>query len=141
MLQTVRDRGPLGRRKDSRNLILRNREGFNFREQTRTTTRIGQQGETPIWNHDETIRRNIIALNRDAQVWGWFDMKDGRQWPAKAKDRQADQAGDTPKPGDIAGAYAAKDRNGQPQGLTLEKLRVSFVENVYFAEPGQGWFD
>ena len=124
-----------------RNLILGNREGFDFREQTRTTTRIGQQGETPIWNHDETIRRNIVALNRDAQVWGWFDMKDGRQWPAKAKDRQADETGDTPKPGDIAGAYAAKDRNGQPQGLTLEKLRLSFVENVYFAEPGQGWFE
>jgi hypothetical protein len=51
-----------------RNLILGNREGFNFREQTRTTTRIGQQGEVPIWNHDETIRRNIIAFNRDAQV-------------------------------------------------------------------------
>ena len=124
-----------------RNLILGNREGFNFREQTRTTTRIGQQGEVPIWNHDETIRRNIIALNRDAQVWGWFDMKDGRQWPAKAMARQPDQAGATPKPGDIAGAYAAKDRDGQPQGLTLEKLRLSFAENVYFAEPGQGWFE
>ena len=124
-----------------RNLILGNREGFNFREQTRTTTRIGQKGEASIWNHDETIRRNIIALNRDAQVWGWFDMKDGRHWPAKALERQADQAGDAAKPGTIAGAYTAKDRNGQPQGLTLEKLRLSFVENVYFAESGQGWFE
>jgi hypothetical protein len=124
-----------------RNLILGNREGFNFREQTRTTTRIGEQGEAPIWNHDEAIRRNIIALNRDAQVWGWFDMKDDRHWPAKAVDRRADQARDTPKPGEIAGAYTAKDRDGHPQGLTLEKLRISFVENVYFAEPGQGWFE
>jgi hypothetical protein len=124
-----------------RNLILVNREGFNFREQTRTTTRIGQQGEVPIWNHDETIRRNIIALNRDAQVWGWFDMKDARQWPAKAMARQPDQAGAIPKPGDIAGAYAAKNPDGQPQALTLEKLRLSFVENVYFASPGQGWFE
>jgi hypothetical protein len=124
-----------------RNLILGNREGFNFREQTRTTTRIGQKGEAPIWNHDETIRRNIIALNRDAQVWGWFDMKDGRHWPARATERQAAQDGDTPKPGDIAGAYAAKDLDGQPQGLTLEKLRLNFVENVYFAEPGKGWFE
>jgi hypothetical protein len=23
----------------------------------------------------------------------------------------------------------------------LEKLRLSFAENVYFAEPGQGWFE
>jgi hypothetical protein len=124
-----------------RNLILGNREGFNFREQTRTTTRIGQQGETPIWNHDEAVRRNIIALNRDAQVWGWFDMQDGRHWPAKAMEHQADQARDTTKPGDIAGAYTAKDRAGYPQGLTLEKLRLSFGENFYFAEPRQGWFE
>jgi len=105
-----------------RNLILGNREGFNFREQTRTTPRIGQKGEVPIWNHDETIRRNIIALNRDAQVWGWFDMKDDRHWPARAK---ADQPA----------------QGGHPQGLTLEKLRLSFAENVYFAGPGQGWFE
>jgi parallel beta-helix repeat protein len=124
-----------------RNLILGNREGFNFREQTRTTTQIGQQGETPIWNHDETIRRNIIALNRDAQVWGWFDMKDDRHWPAKSMEHPPDQARSTPKPTDIAGAYTAKDRDGHPQGLTLEKLRLSFVENVYLAEPGQGWFE
>jgi parallel beta-helix repeat protein len=124
-----------------RNLILGNREGFNFREQTRTTTHIGQQGETPIWNHDETIRRNIIALNRDAQVWGWFDMKDDRHWPAKSMEHPPDHARSTAKPADIAGAYTAKDRDGHPQGLTLEKLRLSFVENVYLAEPGQGWFE
>ena len=124
-----------------RNLILGNREGFDFREQTRTTTRIGQRRETPIWNHDETIRRNIIALNRDAQIWGWFDMKDGRQWPARAIEHQPPREGDAPKPGDIAAAYTANDRDGQPQGLTLEKLRLSFEENVYFAEPGQGWFE
>jgi parallel beta-helix repeat protein len=124
-----------------RNLILGNREGFNFREQTRTTTRIGQQGEGPIWNHDETIRRNIIALNRDAQIWGWFDMKDGRQWPAKAMEREDEQARDTTRPGDSAGAYTAKNRAGRLGGLTLEKLRLSFVENVYFAKPGQSWFE
>ena len=98
-----------------RNIIVGNREGFNFREQTRTTPRIGGQGEVPIWNHDETIRRNILALNRDAQVWGWFDMADDRHWPAK------DQS--------------------QPGGLTLETLRLYFVENVYFADVGQGGFE
>jgi hypothetical protein len=25
-------------------------------------------------------------------------------------------------------------------GLTLEKLRLRFQENVYYAAPGQGWF-
>jgi len=102
-----------------RNLIVGNREGFNFREQTRTTPRIGKTGEEPIWNHDETIARNIIAFNRDAQVWGWFDTTDGRQWPARAN---------------------AQNRQGQSEGLNLEKLRLSFVNNFYFAGPGQGWF-
>lgn len=99
------------------NLIVGNREGFNFREQTRTTPRIGKKGDVPIWNHDEMIRRNIIALNRDAQIWGWFDVKDNRHWP-----------GETGK-NEVAS-----------EELTLGKLRLSFMENVYFAEPGQGWF-
>jgi len=124
-----------------RNLIVANREGFNFREQTRTTPRIGKRAEEPIWNHDDLIRNNIIALNREAQIWGWFDMKDGRQWPAKAAEAQGAPAGNASKPGDIAGAYAARSSNGQPEGLTLDKLRLSFEENVYFAEPGQGWFE
>jgi hypothetical protein len=124
-----------------RNLIVANREGFNFREQTRMTPRIGKRAEEPIWNHDELIRHNIIALNRDAQIWGWFDMKDGRQWPAKTAEIQAAPASNASKPGDIAGAYAAKDSNGQPEGLTLEKLRLRFEDNVYFAGPGQGWFE
>jgi hypothetical protein len=124
-----------------RNMIVGNREGFNFREQTRTTPRIGKKAEEPIWNHDELIRHNIIALNRDAQIWGWFDMKDGRQWPAKAVEGQAAPAIGASKPGDIAGAYAARSSTGQPEGLTLERLRLRFEENVYFAEPGQGWFE
>ena len=124
-----------------RNLILGNREGFNFREQTRTTPRIGGKAEEPVWNHDETISRNIIAFNRDAQVWGWFDMKDDRQWPAKALEHPTAQDGAAPKPGDITGPDAANNRDGQPEGLTLEKLRLSFVENVYFAGAGQGWFE
>jgi len=106
-----------------RNLILGNREGLDFREQTRTTPRIGGKAEEPIWNHDETIRRNIIAFNSDAQVWGWFDMKDGRQWPASSVELES--------------ANASKGRDG----LTLEGLRLNFVENDYFAGAGQGWFE
>jgi hypothetical protein len=124
-----------------RNLIVGNREGFNFREQPRTTSRIGKKAEEPVWNHDELIRHNIIAFNRDAQIWGWFDMNDGRQWPANAAEGRAAQAGKASKPGDIAGAYAARSNNGQHRELTLEKLRLSFEENVYYAGPGQGWFE
>jgi hypothetical protein len=96
-----------------RNLIFGNREGFNFREQTRSTPTIGDRAERPVWNHDEVIRHNLIVFNRDAQVWGWFDMKDNRHWPA----------------------------SGQPAELSLEKLRLRFENNVYFAAPGRGWFN
>jgi hypothetical protein len=119
---------------------LGNREGFNFREQRRTTPRIGSRKEEPVWNHDETIRRNIIAYNRDNQIRGWFDMKDGRQWPAGTIEREASQGRVTSKPADIAGPYASKNDETQPEGLTLEKLRLSFVDNDYFASAGQGWF-
>jgi len=124
-----------------RNLIIGNREGFNFREQTRTTVRIGGKTDEAVWNHDETISRNIIAYNRDAQVWGWFDMKDNREWPAKTKEASSAPAGAPFKPGDIAAPYAAKSGNGQPQGLTLESLRLSFMDNLYFAGTGRGSFE
>lgn len=109
-----------------RNLIFGNREGFDFREQTRTTPRIGAKGEVPVWNHDQRIAHNLLVFNRDAQVWGWFDMRDNRQWPA----------------GTVKASAAVETTTStQPQGLTLEALRLRFEHNVYFAGPGQGWFE
>jgi hypothetical protein len=90
-----------------------------------------------VWNHDETIRNNIIALNRDAQVWGWFDGKDRRHWPAR---QAAVDAPNRPRADDIAAPYVARNRDGQPQGLTLEKLKLQFESNIYFAAPGQDAF-
>jgi hypothetical protein len=110
-----------------RNLILGNREGFAFREQTRTTSRIGMSGQVPIWNQDEVIQHNIIAYNRDGQIRGWFDVRDNRHWPASGTNQVAG-----------AGAVAKSGEPGsQPQGLTLEDLRLRFADNVYFAAPGQ----
>lgn len=120
-----------------RNLIAGNREGFNFREQMRTTPTIEDRAGRPVWNHDQLIRNNLIVRNRDAQVWGWFDVKDNRHWPANSAPTNSAA---TAKPGDMAAAYVAKGGDGQPQGLTLEKLRLRFERNVYFAAPGQGWF-
>jgi hypothetical protein len=122
-----------------RNLILGNREGFNFREQNRATARIGKSGEVAVWNHDQVIRNNMIVYNQDAQIWGWFDIADERNWPAKGKTNAVGNSS-AAHPGDIAEAYAAKTDEGQPQGLTLETLRLRFSDNVYFAAPGQGWF-
>lgn len=123
-----------------RNLIFGNREGFNFREQTRTTPTIEDRAERPVWNHDQLIRHNLIVRNRDAQVWGWFDMKDNRHWPAGSQATNPPTTAGAAKPGDLAAAYSAKTDGDQPQNLTLEKLRLRFENNVYFAASGQGWF-
>jgi hypothetical protein len=123
-----------------RNLIVGNREGFNFREQTRTTPTIEDRKGRPVWNHDQLIRQNIIVFNRDAQAWGWFDVKDNRHWPAGSSMAKQRGTATSVKPGDIAGAYAATTSDDQPQGLTLEQLRLQFENNVYCVAPGQGWF-
>lgn len=121
-----------------RNLVFGNREGFNFREQLRATPTLEDRTERPVWNHDELIRNNLIVRNRDAQVWGWFDLKDERHWPAGSQaTKRTEDAG---KLGDMAGVYNAKTSDGQPQGLTLETLRLRFERNVYFAGAGQGLF-
>lgn len=112
-----------------RNLIVENREGLDFREQMRTTSRIDGEKEVAIWNHDELIRSNIIANNRDAQVWGWFDVDDNRHWPARGRS--------------VTGVSAASGTGGdrQSQGLSLEKLQLKFEGNIYYAAPEQGAFE
>ena len=122
-----------------RNVILGNREGFDFREQSRTTPRIGGRGEIPVWNHDELIRHNVIARNRDAQIRGWFDMTDDRQWPAKARPPAGGAQTSSPQ-ADLAAAYKAQTGPGQPQGLMLEDLHLRFENNLYFAATTESWF-
>jgi len=123
-----------------RNLLVGNKEGFNYREQTRTTPLIDvQRGEqVAVWNHDQIVRNNVIAYNRDAQCWGWFDTPDGRHWPEALKATMT-QSRARPE-ADIAAEYTAKDRRGQPLGLTLEKLKLDHRDNVYCAAAGQGLF-
>jgi parallel beta-helix repeat protein len=99
-----------------RNLILGNKEGFNFREQSRSTPRIENRKSEPVWNHDQIIRHNVLAYNRDAQVWGWFDVSDERHWP---KSTQA----------------------AQKASLSLEDLHLAFEENLYWPGPGQDLFN
>jgi hypothetical protein len=104
-----------------RNLFLANKEGFAFREQDRTTPRIDRashEREEPIWNHDEVIRCNVFAANRDAQVWGWFDNDDGRQWPLDSTLRKPEH----------------------DAGHSLEKLRLALSANHYDPPSGQSLF-
>ena len=99
-----------------RNLIVGNREGFNFREQNRSTPTIDDRAGRAVWNHDQLIRHNLIAYNRDAQIRGWFDIKDQRHWPV---------------------ALQQKKDGVDPAG-NLEKLNLRFVENVYAFGANEG---
>jgi hypothetical protein len=102
-----------------RNLLVANKEGFNFREQIRTTARIDAPSgavEEPIWNHNEVVQRNVIAYNRDAQTWGWFTTSDERNWPS------AIQAPNT------------------KTDFSLEQLKLFLHDNVYAVVEGEGVF-
>ncbi len=124
-----------------RNLIIGNKEGFAFREQKRTTPKIDDPKGTPehpIWNHDTVVRNNTLAYNRDAQVWGWFDVNDERHWPDKMQEKKPEN---TKAAQDIAKEYGAKDDKGQPVGLSLESLNFKFENNLYAAHENQGIFN
>lgn len=121
-----------------RNLIIGNAEGISFREQLRTTPKIGDdKREVPIWNHRETIRRNVIAYN-GVQTWGWFAVGDGRHWPRSM--RKTVRSDGKPS-GDIAADYVAKDPSTQPVGLALEDLKLNMGGNLYYVSPGQQLFN
>jgi hypothetical protein len=112
-----------------RNLMIGNKEGFNFREQGRTTPRIGKQGaEEPVWN-------NVLAYNRDAQTWGWFDVLDERHFPAALQRKPADlkQGAPVGKLGQMA-----LDEKGWPVNVALDQMSLTFENNLYAAAAGQG---
>lgn len=109
----------------TRNLLVGNREGFNFREQARITARIDHPEpgyQEQIWNHDEQIRNNVIAYNRNAQTRGWFAMSDQRHWPRKLQETKPKGAG------------------APIQGISLESLHLDCSHNVYARENSQPLF-
>ena len=116
-----------------RNLMIGNREGFDFREQARTTPTIGDRTGRAIWNHDEVVRNNIIAYNRDAQVWGWLDIPEARAWPRPVGIQASSAA-----PEEVASTHPSSE---VPSGLNLEQLNLFFENNVYFATERQGGFN
>ncbi|HWY52690.1 MAG TPA: right-handed parallel beta-helix repeat-containing protein [Chthoniobacterales bacterium] len=107
----------------TRNLLVGNREGFDFREQGRTSPRIDRPGtgyEEPIWNHDEQIRNNVIAYNQKAQTRGWFDANDNRNWPRKMQ-----------QPVTSVSAVSS---------ISLETLKLDCSHNLYAREHNQPLF-
>ncbi len=126
-----------------RNLLVGNKEGFDFREQDRTTPRIDagpDEKEVSVWNHDETIRHNVIADNRDAQTWGWFDNHDERHWPALMQTKRIGKESNGTAGGEIARPLQVAGNTGPPTNLNLEKLKITFTTNIYDAPDGQGIF-
>ncbi len=124
-----------------RNLMVGNKEGFQFREQRRTTPRIDAEKGTPeewVWNHDQIVRNNLMAYNRDAQLWGWFAADDERHWPTALQRPGATNPQRPQK--DLAADYPAQRKDGALAGLSLEKLNLAFEGNLYAVLPGQGLF-
>ena len=126
-----------------RNLMVGNKEGFDFREQRRTAPRIEQKpgaAEEAIWNHDEVIRQNVFAYNRDAQVWGWFDVRDQRHWPKSMQTGDGSEGHSDLRPGDSARVDAAKPKEGLTAHPTLESLNIVFADDVYAFHEQEGLF-
>lgn len=130
-----------------RNIMINNVDGFQFREQGRTTPRINGPGtaerfgkEVPVWNHDEIIRNNIMAFNKGAQLRGWFDVPDGRHWPAAIRATLPAKEATSASSADWAAGYQAKDNSGQPKDVTLDLLNLAIDHNCYWAEEGQAIF-
>jgi hypothetical protein len=109
----------------TRNLLVGNKEGFNFREQARMTGRIdhpepGHQEQ--IWNHDEQICNNVIAYNQNGQTRGWFAMSDQRHWPRKLQEAKPEGA------------------SAPIEGISLEWLHLDCSHNLYAREDNQPLF-
>ncbi|HEV7298474.1 MAG TPA: right-handed parallel beta-helix repeat-containing protein [Tepidisphaeraceae bacterium] len=114
-----------------RNLIVGNKEGFQLREHLRTTPKIGDPSGTaehPVWNRDAIVRNNTIALNRDGQIWAWFETGDLRYWPAAIQGEMQESLAKGMV--DNAEAYKAKHRGGVPDDLSLETLNLKFENNL-----------
>jgi parallel beta-helix repeat protein len=54
------------------NTLAGNRDGVSFREQNRTTPRIGG-GEVRVLNRNHTVRRNVIAHSQAFNIAFWMD--------------------------------------------------------------------
>lgn len=113
-----------------RNLLIGNKEGLSLREQKRSTPLI-EGGSEPVWNHNQTVRKNVLAYNRDAQVWGWFDINDERHWPKSMQQGLIQKQGQRNN----------NPTEGLPYGSSLADLELTFRENIYCPGLGQGLFN
>ena len=126
-----------------RNLLVGNREGFDFRDQLRNTKRIGDKPGDPaqmVWNHDEVIRHNVFAYNHDAQEWGWFDLKDESYLPKAMQTAVGPAAPPTKDKEAASGVRPEPTAAAPPARRSLERLHIQFADNLYAVREGQGLF-
>lgn len=121
-----------------RNIMIGNTNGLTFRDMIRTTSpaiddKLARSKEEAIWNHNEVVKNNVMAFNKNSQVRGAFLNKIERMVPTALQKKQAEsQRVDSMVLAAIE--YQAKDEEGQPIGLSLEKLNIRVDNNVYWAD-------
>ena len=147
-----------------RNLFVGNREGFTLRETRRETELIEDlvagrdiwsgDHNVVIWGQNHRVMHNLFAGNTDNAVGGWFATGDRRWgWPENLTDAEAPAnataaaaTGDAPLGADSAGKRVPPpnqvvpegvtfDAEGQPVGLTLERLNLTFDHNLFAESP------
>lgn len=119
-----------------RNIMIGNTNGLTFRDMLRTTSPavdslLIRDKEEAIWNHNEVVKNNILAFNHNSQVRGAFLNKIERMVPAALQKRETGSHSIDPM---VLAAkdYQARDEQGQPVGLSLEKLNIKVDNNFYW---------
>ena len=93
-----------------RNLLVGNKEGFNYREQTRTTPQIDgrQDQEVPIWNHDQIVRQQRPGLQPQRSMLGL--VRHPRRPPLAGRVARSNGFKARPAPGSHVGAAQTRSR-------------------------------
>ena len=73
----------------------------------------------------------MLAYNRDAQVWGWFDIDDERHWPKLMQEGSIKKQGQTD----------SNPAMEPPSDSALADLKLNFRDNIYCPGPGHGLFN
>lgn len=126
-----------------RNIMVGNGSGLTFRDMVRLTSYICDGTELdradvtkwtyPIWVHNNVVKNNISAFNKNSQMRATFINKIDRMLPAAYQTGKSD-SGKVDAMVQMAKDYEAKDEKGQPVGLSLEKLNIRVDNNIYWGD-------
>ena len=137
-----------------RNILIGNRNGFSFRDMIRKIppgvegsdknlvsayrTQWDEMWRTrkaeAIWPHDNIVRNNIIAFNTNSQVRGSLLNRE-RLLPAAIQQALIEKRIVIRTANTAARENPAQE--GQPVGLSLEKLNITVNNNIYWGDSEQ----